>query len=154
VSTAGSNLLSDDDGEPGGLLSDEEGFTSQEVTELDTFVNLGKHPFITTIEQLILNFKVDTRIPTLSRMAFDYLAIPASSVPAERQNSIAKHVFENRETLSDPVFKAEICCKAWIKLFKSAGIQLPAAYGANLNPNRLEELAKDDEVAKCLLDCN
>ncbi len=80
-----------------------------------------------------------------------YLSIRASSVPAECQNSIAKHIFDERENLSDPVFKAEICCKAWIKLFRSINIKLPQVYELSYSKIELEEMAKEDTVIECLL---
>jgi len=51
----------------------------------------------------------------LHQLAIDYLSIPASSVSSERANSVAKRGFDGRATLSDEVFKAEMCTQSWLK---------------------------------------
>ncbi|MEY4861549.1 MAG: hypothetical protein RL059_1253 [Bacteroidota bacterium] len=60
--------------------------------------------------------------PRLFLLAMDYLAVPASSVPAERVNSLADQTYAGREQLSDTTFCAEMCVRSWIKLFKILGI--------------------------------
>ena len=59
--------------------------------------------------------------PRIYNVAIDYIAVPASSVPCERANSLAEHAFEGRERLSDTTFCAEMCVRSWIKLFKLLG---------------------------------
>jgi len=44
----------------------------------------------------------------------DYLAVPASSVQSERENSKAKHVVTDiRNRLSSKVVQATMCLKSW-----------------------------------------
>ena len=52
-------------------------------------------------------------LPTLTRMALDYLAIPSSSLAPERANSRARQLWEDRSQLSDDVFRMEICMLSW-----------------------------------------
>lgn len=94
--------------------------------------------------------------PILCKMAMDYLAIPATSVPSERANSAAKRVFDGRETLGDNMFKAEMCCQSWLRLAADVGLVLPVDYLEELERLKrrvdLEEMAKDDIVIQYYLD--
>jgi hypothetical protein len=94
--------------------------------------------------------------PVMYKMAMDYLAIPATSVPSERANSAAKRVFEGRESLGDNMFKAETCCQSWLRLAQDVGLKLPADYLEELNILKgrvdFEEIAKEDIVVQYYLD--
>jgi len=94
--------------------------------------------------------------PVMYKMAMDYLAIPATSVPSERANSAAKRVFEGRESLGDNMFKAETCYQSWLRLAQDVGLKLPADYLEELNILKgrvdLEEMAKEDIVVQYYLD--
>jgi hypothetical protein len=94
--------------------------------------------------------------PILYTMAMDYLAAPATSVPSERANSSAKHVFHGRHCLSDCMFKAEICCQSWLRLAGYIGLELPVDYDIELERIKsvvdLDEMAKDDIVVQYYLD--
>ena len=50
---------------------------------------------------------------------------PATSVPSERANSVGEQTFEGRASLSDEVFKAEVCIKSWLPLLEEFGIEIP-----------------------------
>ena len=51
----------------------------------------------------------------LSRMARDYLAIPATSVPSERCFSIAGSVLtKRRSSMTEGMANAIMCCKYWL----------------------------------------
>ena len=55
------------------------------------------------------------RFPNLSRMARDYLAIPATSVPSECCFSIAGSVLtKRRSAMTEGMANAIICCKYWL----------------------------------------
>ena len=55
----------------------------------------------------------ESEMPTLTKMARDYLAIPSSSLGPERANSIARSHWEDRARMGDNVFQAEICLGSW-----------------------------------------
>ena len=57
----------------------------------------------------------ESRFPNLSRMARDYLAIPATSVPSERCFSIAGSVLtKRRSVMTEGMANAIMCCKYWL----------------------------------------
>ena len=90
-----------------------------------------------------------TDFPKLSRLAADYSAIPASSVPAKRAISAGGRAFDGRARLHSSTFKAEICCRSWIKLLRSKGIPLPDDFRdefRKMNADELTELAEQDDV--------
>ncbi|KAH9138280.1 hypothetical protein LEN26_005364 [Aphanomyces euteiches] len=96
--------------------------------------------------------------PRLYKLAANYLAVPATSVPSERANSSAKHVFDGRPRLSDTMFKAEICVDSWLRFFQKSRFPLPNDYLVafeNLKGSiDLQDLAKDDPVIQQYLDSN
>lgn len=57
----------------------------------------------------------ESRFPNLSRMARDYLAIPATSVPSEDCFSIAGNVStKRRSVMTEGMANAIMCCKYWL----------------------------------------
>ena len=57
----------------------------------------------------------ESRFPNLSRMARDYLAIPATSVPSERCFPIAGSVLtKRRSVMTEGMANAIMCCKYWL----------------------------------------
>jgi len=57
----------------------------------------------------------ESRFPNLSRMARDYLAIPATSVPSEHCFSIAGNVLtKRRSAMTEGMANAIMCCKYWL----------------------------------------
>ena len=57
----------------------------------------------------------ESRFPNLSRMARDYLAIPATSVPSERCFSLAGNVLtKQRSSMTEGMANAIMCCKYWL----------------------------------------
>lgn len=53
--------------------------------------------------------------PTLARLARDFLAIPASTVPSESTFSIAKHTINAvRNRIEGETARASLCLKSWI----------------------------------------
>ena len=57
----------------------------------------------------------ESRFPNLSRMARDYLAIPATSVPSECCFSIAGSVLtKRRSAMTEGMANAIMCCKYWL----------------------------------------
>jgi hypothetical protein len=92
--------------------------------------------------------------PMLRRLAFDYLAIPASSVPAERANSAGGRAFDGRIRLHSATFKAELCCRSWLNLCRTMKVQLPRNFRDAFNSISTEDLAaleEQDEVVAYLL---
>ncbi|CAG8786099.1 5172_t:CDS:2, partial [Dentiscutata erythropus] len=57
------------------------------------------------------------RLSNLSAMAWDFLAIPASSVALEQMFSYADHIIDNSHTLLDPdTIVALMCQRNWLDL--------------------------------------
>jgi hAT family C-terminal dimerisation region len=87
--------------------------------------------------------------PRLYKMAIDYLACPASSVPAERANSAAKCTFAQRFSLNDVTFKAEMCTRSWNEVLSEKNIAIPSnpKHAYDMIPEQeLKDLAEDDIV--------
>ena len=61
-------------------------------------------------------------MPSLYRMACDYLIIPASSIPAEEANSAAKMTFDNKIKLHSCTFKVEMCIRSWMDVLKECDV--------------------------------
>jgi hAT family C-terminal dimerisation region len=96
--------------------------------------------------------------PRRYRMANDYLAIPASSVPSERANSEARETFYDLERLHQATFKAEMCVRSWLEIFQRMEIQTPCDYAdaynklVQENSINLRDLAEDDEIVSYMLE--
>jgi hypothetical protein len=55
-----------------------------------------------------------TVLPCLSRLAFDFLAVPVTAVQSERENSKARYVItQARNRLAGSTIQATMCCKSW-----------------------------------------
>ena len=120
--------------------------------QLNTYLDIPLIPFKTDPIQFWTDNEHD--ITALRDMAFDFLAILASSVPAERANSTGERVFQDRLRLHDSVFKAEVCSKSWLKILKAAKISLPKDFRAefdNFDQAQLEEMALTDICIEYLL---
>ncbi|SPQ95047.1 unnamed protein product (mitochondrion) [Plasmodiophora brassicae] len=94
----------------------------------------------------------------LYAMAMDYLAIPATFIPSERANSAAGRAYDGRESLASPMFKAEMCCRSWLDLFRKLKVAVPddlnAAFRARmdkLDADQQRDLADNDDVIDLLL---
>ena len=91
-------------------------------------------------------------MPSLYRMACDYLSIPAPLVPAEEANSAAKMTFDNRIKLHSCTFKAEMCVRSWMNVLKECNVQMLDNFHisyAELTMN-LDDLVAEDEVIDCI----
>ncbi|KAJ3083236.1 hypothetical protein HDU99_000225 [Rhizoclosmatium hyalinum] len=136
------------------------GNISEVTSELDAFVTIHVDPegdgdaSKVCTDWWITNSK---KFPVLFWMAVNYLAVPATSVPSERANSLAAQVYEGRETLCLAMFKATICCNSWLKALKALGVALPDDYHAffkelvEQKKIDLDKLAVSDEVVKYML---
>ena len=80
----------------------------------------------------LIKFYVDNKqsYPLLYNLICSNLGIPAGNLPSERSNKVARDVFQNRETLSDEVFKCEIIVDSFLRLFKNISKQPPKDYSA------------------------
>jgi hAT family C-terminal dimerisation region len=90
--------------------------------------------------------------PRLSKMAMDYLAVPASSVPAERANSEAKRIFDGRLSLTPITFKAEMCVRSWLDVLPQLGVALPSDYRKACRDmtTTLQDMTEDEIVEQAL----
>ena len=65
------------------------------------------------------------RFPCLRELARDLLAVPASTVQTERENSKAKYVIrEERNRLVSKTVQAVMCLKSWYAVLKREVIPL------------------------------
>ena len=87
-------------------------------------------------------------LPRLYKMAIDYLATPASSVPSKEANSEAKLNFEGRARLHPCTFKAKMCLQSWITVLQTANIALPQDFHEAFDSLNLDwdELIVEDSV--------
>ncbi|KAH9150723.1 hypothetical protein AeRB84_006487 [Aphanomyces euteiches] len=127
---------------------------SKVQTELQMFT---LHPQLSRDVDVLAWWKTHkSEYPRLYKLAANILAVPATSVPSERANSTAKHVFDGRPRLSDTMFKAEICVDSWLSFFQKSKYPLPSDYLAKLDNLKasvdLQEMAKDDPVILQYLD--
>jgi hypothetical protein len=76
-------------------------------------------------QRFVRSTKKRAWFPTLYKLWCDFGAVPATSVPSERANSVGKETYAGRPSLSDEVFKAEVCIKSWLPLLESSGIEIP-----------------------------
>jgi hypothetical protein len=55
-----------------------------------------------------------SQFPNLSKMAYDYLSIPATSVPSEQCFSASKNLItDNRNRLAGKTVRACMCLRSW-----------------------------------------
>jgi hAT family C-terminal dimerisation region len=95
--------------------------------------------------------------PRLFLLAMDYLAIPASSVPAERANSKAKRTFDGRASLHNDTFKAEMCLRSWKQLLSSKSKEPPLNMKAafeKIDSATLDAMGESDTVVSYLIQIN
>ncbi|CAG8724358.1 36311_t:CDS:1, partial [Racocetra persica] len=56
------------------------------------------------------------QFPTLSRLAMDFLAMQATSVPSEQAFSVAKHTISlTRNRINPEVARTSLCLKSWYR---------------------------------------
>ena len=94
-------------------------FATSQTTEIQSMSEVAIY-----LEEKVEGVQVDpldwwriyeSRFPNLSRMARDYLAIPATSVPSERCFSIAGSVLTTRRAaMTEGMANAIMCCKYWL----------------------------------------
>ena len=78
---------------------------------------------LVTKSWLIRNEKYD-QFPVMQCLARDLLAVPASSVQSERENSKAKYVITDvRNRLSSQTVQASLCLKSWNVLLSSQPLE-------------------------------
>ena len=144
------NNSNDDDKDNNGLAVTEQ-MQQRATDKVNALQRILKLPAATDI----LKWHVSRGSPILEKVALDYLATPASSLPAERANSIASRIWENWSRLSDKIFHAEICIRLWMKLFNAVGINLPnnikAEYGS-LDHNELFGLDKYNNISDPIIE--
>ena len=87
------------------------------------------------------------------KMACDYLAIPASSVPSEEANSEAKYNFQDRIRLHSCTFKVEMCIRLWLDVLNESNISLPEDFNEAYNNLGIdmEDIAMEDDVVDYML---
>ena len=92
-------------------------------------------------------------MPQLYRMACDYLAIPASSVPAEEANSAAKMTFDDRIKLHSCTFKAEMCIRSWMEVLQESDVRITDNFHMAYEELKfnLDDLVGEDEVIDYML---
>ena len=167
------DLLSRNDDAEDSLESPHVGFDNGTVSDFDECLWLEAYPDTANSPELgeidrfavtpvadrkcdILEWWVSrqTEFPKLSKLALDYLAIPASSVPAERANSAAERAFDGRSSLTSSAFRAEICCRSWIEFLRSKKIHIPDDFRKEfraMDSQDLADIADNDDVVAYLL---
>jgi hypothetical protein len=126
---------------------------SNSSREVPTYLTLPK-PAINS-DQIQWWIVQKDRLPKLSQLALDYLAIPASSVPSERQNSKAGDTLQNRERLGDEMLKLEMCARSWLRVLDMAGRSLPKNIEKAFQEcEDLDELSKQDVVVEYAMNYN
>ena len=67
----------------------------------------------------------EMQYPKMARMAQDYMAIPATSIPSERCFSTSKNLITpNRNRLSEKTARACMCLKSWWTNFPEIAIEI------------------------------
>jgi hypothetical protein len=91
--------------------------TEEKLPEIDRYIALGK---VETKLDPLSWWKTNAQsFPVLSKIARDYLAAPASSVPCEEAfSSGVDLVTPNRNRLSEESIEAAMCLKYWMKFLK------------------------------------
>ena len=86
-------------------------------------------------------------------MACDYLAILASSVPAEEANSATKMTFDDRIKLHSCTFKAEIGIRSWMEVLQESNVQITYNFCMAYEELKfnLDDLVGEDEVINYML---
>jgi hypothetical protein len=96
--------------------------------EFEQYSGMAREPRSTDI---LLWWKTnEKKFPVLARMARDYLAMPATSVPCERAFSSSDDVAtDDRNRLTPLSITATMCLKSWLRFLKESFPQ----YTLNLN---------------------
>ena len=86
-------------------------------------------------------------------MACDYLAILASSVPAEEANSATKMTFDDRIKLHSCTFKAEMCIRSWMEVMQESDVRITDNFHMAYEELKfnLDDLVGGDEVIDYML---
>lgn len=96
----------------------ETGFRVDATSELEKYLNEAREPFTKGVEFDILSWwKVNSsRLPILSRIARDILAIPVSTVASESAFSTGGRVLNDfRSSLTPKMAEMLICTQDWMK---------------------------------------
>ena len=98
-------------------------------------------------------FQTRFALPRMYKMACDYLAILALSVPSKAANSEAKYNFRDRIRLHSCTFKAEMCVRSWLDVLNEMNISLPEEFSEAYNNLDIdvEDIAMEDDVVDNML---
>ena len=84
--------------------------------EFELYCNDEDPPGVEMKHVLVWWKATSNKYPNLSKMARDYLAIPATSTSSERLFSSGKHLItDSRNSLSPATIQACECLKSWLK---------------------------------------
>lgn len=81
-----------------------------------------------------------SQFPTLARMARDFMASPATSVPAEAAFSVAGQIISKRRAqLGDTTMSIIMCCRNWLGLPEYSARELIEAKASEIGQTTLED---------------
>ncbi|CAL5001121.1 unnamed protein product [Urochloa decumbens] len=106
-------------------LSENASSTTEVPSELDTYLKKGLIPRTETLDILSWWKSNSVEYPTLSRMARDVLAVPASTVASESAFSTGRRIISDlRSRLTPKNVEALICLQDWIRASGSSQFQM------------------------------
>ena len=86
------------------------------LSEVDRFLDERMAPS----DDLLQWWKVkQNAYPSLAKLARNYLAIPATSVPSESVFSHARHELDGKDRLDDDAFCAKMEARSWLKFLQN-----------------------------------